>query len=61
MRYATREERPSESIEADPEQAQIMCKHGARFRCRECGTGERDAIHTTRGGQGRVARLARGG
>jgi hypothetical protein len=37
--------------------ASVTCKHGGRFLCRECGTGERDAVHTTRGGRGVVGRL----
>ena len=32
------------------------CKHGV-LDCEVCGMTERDALHTTRGGQGVVARL----
>lgn len=43
----------------DPEQAQVPCKHGKLFRCDKCGTGERDKVHTTQGGKGKVASLFR--
>ena len=35
------------------------CKHG-EYECEPCGTSDtRDALHTTRGGKGAVARLGR--
>jgi hypothetical protein len=35
------------------------CKHG-EYECETCGTSDtRDALHTTRGGKGAVARLGR--
>lgn len=35
------------------------CKHG-RYECDACGTSDRrDAVHTTQGGAGKIARLRR--
>ena len=45
------------SIELNPLQAKVACKHGKLFRCDRCGTGDRDTVHTTVGGRGVVARM----
>ncbi len=53
----TEERRGAPCSWGDAERAAVPCKHGRRFRCQSCGTGERDSIHTTRDGRGCVARL----
>ena len=53
----TVESRPAISCGADPIEAHIPCKHGKRFRCDNCGTGDGDSVHTTVGGKGKIAKL----